>query len=56
MALAESRAYCALSEFKKRYVLQILEQTGGNQSQAARILQIQRSYLNQMIKKLSTEE
>jgi Nif-specific regulatory protein len=42
----------ALTSFKKRYVAQILENTGGNQKQAAEVLQIQRTYLNRLIKDL----
>ena len=42
----------ALTDFKRRYISQLLQQTEGNQSQAARILQIQRTYLNRLIKEL----
>jgi len=41
----------AINEFKKQFMKNVLESTGGNQTEAARILEIQRSYLNQMIKK-----
>jgi transcriptional regulator with PAS, ATPase and Fis domain len=39
-------------EFKKEYLKKILEQTNGNQTQAAKILKIQRSFLNRMIKEM----
>ncbi len=42
----------AVTRFKKEYLARILQQTGGNQSQAARILGIQRTYLNRLIKEL----
>lgn len=42
----------ALNRFKKQYIDKILEQTGGNQSKAAKILDIQRTYLNRLIKEL----
>lgn len=45
----------AINDFKKSYISQILDQTGGNQTKAAEILKIQRAYLNQMIKKLSVK-
>jgi Nif-specific regulatory protein len=42
----------ALRDFKKQYLELILKRTSGNQKQAAEILQIQRTYLNRLIKEL----
>jgi transcriptional regulator with GAF, ATPase, and Fis domain len=42
----------ALSEFKKQYINKLLEHTGGNQTKAAKILNIQRTYLNRLLKEL----
>ncbi len=42
----------AVNRFKREYIARILQQTGGNQSRAARILEIQRTYLNRLIKEL----
>jgi len=42
----------ALNQFKKQYINKLLEHTGGNQSKAAKILDIQRTYLNRLIKEL----
>jgi transcriptional regulator with GAF, ATPase, and Fis domain len=42
----------ALNLFKKQYINKLLEHTGGNQSEAAKILNIQRTYLNRLIKEL----
>jgi Nif-specific regulatory protein len=42
----------AVNRFKKEYIARILEQTGGNQSRAAQVLAIQRTYLNRLIKEL----
>ncbi len=44
----------ALDDFKKRYIHGLLKQTGGNQSKTARILKIQRTYLNRLLKELSS--
>jgi len=43
----------ALDAFKKSFVYRVLEQTGGNQTKAAQILKIHRSYLNQLLRKFS---
>jgi Nif-specific regulatory protein len=43
----------ALNDFKKTYIESLLQHTNGNQSQAAKILQIQRTYLNRLLKELS---
>lgn len=42
----------ALNEFKKQYINKLLEHTDGNQSKAAKILNIQRTYLSRLIKEL----
>lgn len=42
----------ALVEFKKQFLENVLKQTGGNQSRAAKILQVQRTYLNRLVKEL----
>ncbi len=39
----------ALNEFKTRFIQRVLEFTNGNQTQAAKILQIQRTYLNKLL-------
>ncbi len=46
----------ALNHFKKQYINKLLEQTGGNQSKAAKILDIQRTYLNRLIKELDVKQ
>jgi len=46
----------AVNRFRKKYIARILEQTGGNQSRAAQILGIQRTYLNRLIKELGIAE
>lgn len=43
----------AINEFKKVYIEKTLEQTAGNQTQAAKIMKIQRTYLSKLIKDLS---
>lgn len=43
----------ALNDYKREYIECILKETDGNQTEAAKILEIQRSYLNQLIKKLA---
>jgi len=42
----------ALSEFKRELIRRTLSQTGGNQTRAARILGIQRTYLNKLVSEL----
>jgi len=42
----------AQKEFKKRLIMRVLQQTGGNRTKAARILNIQRTYLSRLIKEL----
>lgn len=45
----------ALNEFKKQYIGKLLQHTAGNQSRAAEILKIQRTYLNRLIKELEVK-
>lgn len=45
----------ALNEFKKQYIGKLLQHTAGNQSKAAEILKIQRTYLNRLIKELEVK-
>ncbi|GAB4375416.1 MAG: sigma-54 dependent transcriptional regulator [Calditrichia bacterium] len=45
----------ALNQFKKDYIRKVLNTCGGNQRRAAEILQIQRTYLNRLIKELGIE-
>jgi DNA-binding NtrC family response regulator len=42
----------AMKGCKKRFITKILQHTGGNQTKAAELLQIQRTYLNRLIKEL----
>jgi Nif-specific regulatory protein len=39
----------ALNEFKKEFILLNLKQTGGNRSKAAKVMDIQRTYLSRLI-------
>ena len=43
----------ALSEFKKQYVERILRETNWNQTAAAKILDIQRTYVSKLISELN---
>ncbi|MBI1923679.1 sigma 54-interacting transcriptional regulator, partial [Candidatus Poribacteria bacterium] len=45
----------AQRQFKKKHIKNILLQTAGNRSKAAKILQIQRTYLSRLIKELDIE-
>jgi transcriptional regulator with PAS, ATPase and Fis domain len=45
----------AQRQFKKKHIESILAQTKGNRSKAAKILQIQRTYLSRLIKELDIE-
>ncbi len=45
----------AITTFKKNYIEEVLKQTGGNQKKAAEILNIQRTYLNRLIKELGID-
>jgi Nif-specific regulatory protein len=42
----------AIHDFKRLYLNHLLEMTHGNQSKAAKILKIQRTYLNRLLKEL----
>jgi Nif-specific regulatory protein len=42
----------ALDSFKARFIKQVLDENGGNQTAAARVLNIQRTYLSKLIKDL----
>ncbi len=46
----------ALDIFKKSYVIKTLTQTGGNRTQAAKTLEIQRTYLSRLIKELGINQ
>jgi DNA-binding NtrC family response regulator len=46
----------AMLQFKKQFIAKTLELTNGNQSQAAQILNIQRTYLSRLIKELGLKE
>jgi len=46
----------AINAFKKEYLRQVLKHTAGNQTQAAKILQIQRTYLNRLLQDLKVED
>ena len=45
----------AQREFKRDYVTRILQMTDGNRSQAAKVLEIQRTYLSRLIKELDID-
>ena len=45
----------AQRQFKKQHILRALRQTGGNRSQAAKRLKIQRTYLSRLIKELEID-
>ena len=42
----------ALNEFKKAYVIKILQQTNGNQTEAAKLLDVQRTYVSRLMNEL----
>src|SRR5574344_2823600 len=42
----------ALTKFKKAYVMKILQQTNGNQTETAKILDVQRTYVSRLINEL----
>jgi len=46
----------AVQAFKRRYIAQALERTGGNQTQAAALLGMQRTFLNRLVKELGLRE
>ena len=41
--------------FKRQYVTHVLQQTEGNRSRAAKVLDIQRTYLSRLIKELQID-
>ncbi|UCF62720.1 MAG: sigma-54-dependent Fis family transcriptional regulator [bacterium] len=45
----------AIDDFKKEFIHKLLEENGGNQTKVARILEIQRTYLNRLLRELNTE-
>jgi transcriptional regulator with PAS, ATPase and Fis domain len=45
----------AQRQFKKEHIEKLLSRTSGNRSQAAEILQIQRTYLSRLIKELDIQ-
>lgn len=55
-AFSVSSLHDALNAFKKEYIERALKQTGGHQKKAAEILNIQRTYLNRLIKELKIED
>ncbi len=46
----------ALNEFKKEFILLNLKQTGGNRSKAAKIMDIQRTYLSRLITRFNIRD
>lgn len=46
----------ATDSFKRAYIRAVLEKTGGNQTAAASILEIQRTYLSRLMKELNIKE
>ena len=42
----------AITEFKKQHVQAVLDQTGGNQTEAARVLGVQRTYVSKLMAEL----
>jgi Nif-specific regulatory protein len=46
----------ALNQFKKEFILLNLKHTGGNRSKAAKVMDIQRTYLSRLISKYSIKE
>ena len=46
----------ATDAFKRTYIRTVLETTGGNQTAAASILKIQRTYLSRLMKELNIKE
>lgn len=54
-AFSASSLHDALNVFKKQYIERVLKQSGGNQKKAAEALNIQRTYLNRLIKELKID-
>jgi Nif-specific regulatory protein len=46
----------ALNQFKKEFIILNLKHTGGNRSQAAKVMDIQRTYLSRLISKYDLKE
>lgn len=46
----------AVKEFKKEYIIKLLEKNNWNQSKTARVLKIQRTYLSKLIKELNIDK
>jgi len=45
----------AQKRFKKRYITKVLKQVSGNRTEAAKQLEIQRTYLSRLIKELDID-
>ena len=56
MVLEDRSLKNALNEFKKDYIEQILEECNGNQTQAAKILDVQRTYISKLINELGIKK
>ena len=46
----------ALNDFKKEFIIEILEKNNWNQTYAARELEIQRTYLSRLINELNIDK
>jgi DNA-binding NtrC family response regulator len=46
----------ALNQFKKEFIILNLRHTGGNRSKAAKVMDIQRTYLSRLISKYDLKE
>jgi Nif-specific regulatory protein len=46
----------ALNKFKKEFIVLNLKQTGGNRSKAAKVMEIQRTYLSRLISKYGLKD
>jgi len=46
----------ALEEFKREYIIKILEKNNWNQTKTARVLKIQRTYLSRLVKELKIDK
>ncbi|MBU1241106.1 sigma 54-interacting transcriptional regulator, partial [Myxococcota bacterium] len=46
----------AVDAFKRQYVREVLEKVGGNKSEAARLIGLQRPYLHKLIRELGVED
>jgi len=43
----------AINNFKKEYIIKVLEKTGWKQTKASQLLEIQRTYLSRLINELN---